>query len=198
MCKLTSLLFLLNVSFVPLAFTSEGEHTGINWWGLGSEYAHEPAIGWSFVTFLIFIGLIVWFARKPFSLYLQARAKRIKTAIEEAQLAKRQAEERVQEYEGRLKRLDAEIAQMKADFTKQGEKEKELILQAAKRLSEQIEKDVHDTIQAELRHAKTSLSTETAHLVVEAVMQKLSQDLLKDANTKLSHNFSRDLSTLPH
>ena len=96
----------------------------LNWWGVGAAYHENPAIGWTLLTFVVFIGLIRYFSKEPLSVFLEKRRKKIKNSIEEAAQARLKAEEELRSYEKRLSELAGWIQKMKADFERQGESER--------------------------------------------------------------------------
>ena len=56
-----------------------------NWWGMGEQYANTPALGWLTITFLIFVGVLVFFGRPAIKRHLNTRADvRIKTMLSAA------------------------------------------------------------------------------------------------------------------
>lgn len=148
------------VPFLPsLAYASASEHApaGFNWWKLGSDYANTPAFGWYTITFFMFMGLLVYAAKKPLGEFLKLRSEKIRSEIEEAKRARQEAERRLEQYRSRLENLDKEIADLKADFEAQGEREKKRIMQDAETIAERIKADAQATMSTDLRHAEMRL-----------------------------------------
>src|SRR4030067_948551 len=63
--------------------------------------------------------------------YLKKREEAIKTALADAENAKREGEKKYQEYEERLRKLDQEIQQLRQALIEEGEREKERIISEA-------------------------------------------------------------------
>jgi F-type H+-transporting ATPase subunit b len=89
----------------------------------------------------------------------------VKTALEEAENLRVQAETMVKEYEGKLTSLDKEIEEILKEAKNQGEAERARILARAKVLAEKIREDALRDVEAELEKTKKRIQHEA---VVEA------------------------------
>jgi F-type H+-transporting ATPase subunit b len=159
----------------------------LNWWGIGSAYKNSPALGWTLVTFAIFLAVLIKFAKKPLSDFLLERSLNIKNAIEEARRAKLDAEAKLKQYEQRLLDLDAEISQMRADFQHQGELERARLKQEAEKIAEQIRKESEQSLKAEVAKALQALKQEVAEKILANAQKNLSLNAEFDA--KLVNQF---------
>lgn len=168
----------------------------INWWGLGSAFKDAPALGWYLLTFAIFLGLLVYFVRKPLALFLEARSLDVERAIEEAKMAKAQAEGRAAEYEARLRAIDGEVERLKAEFLKQGAAEKVAFEKSAAQLALQITKEAEENLVAEVRRALFSLKSDMADAVIAAAQHQLEKTSGTSADDSLKQVFTRDVSEL--
>lgn len=151
----------------------------LNWWGIGEAYKESPAIGWTLVTFGIFAGLLFKFVKKPAAVYLQERSDHIKTAIEEAQVAKHDAALKLQQYERRLLDLDSEISKMKSEFAHQGELERARLQEEAEKIAELIRKESEETLKAEVVKALIKLKQEIAQKILAKAAEHLHMDSQK-------------------
>ncbi len=163
----------------------------LNWWGLGSAYKENPAIGWMLVTFGIFIFLLKHFAQKPLSDFLQARSVGIKNAIEEGRIARQEAAAKLAQYERRLLELDSEIARLKADFAHQGELEKSRLKLEAEKVAAQMLKDAEQTLKAEVSRALRELKAEIALKLMDSA--KASLGVKADLDAGLLKSFAADI-----
>lgn len=180
-----------------LAFAAGGEghepHVA-NWWGLGKEHQEAPALGWLSITFLIFVGAVFKWAKKPLQTFLESRSSEVRQALEEATRAKVEAEARAAEYEERLRKLDEEIAALKDEFRGRGEAEAERIEAAARSAAERINKDTEDTIAAEYEKAREALKAEGARLALELAEDRIRGAVDKGDHERLYQSFIQDLS----
>ncbi len=187
-----SAMFISNFSF---ANAEEGAH-GLNWWGLGSAYVNQPAIGWSLLTFFVFVGALFYALRQPTVRYLQVRSEQIRQSIEEARRAKESADRRVREYEEKLKKLDDQAASMHQEFAEQGKKEKALLEKAAKQVAEQIAKDTQEAIDAEIARAFAMLQAEAAAHAVKLAKLEIRSRMTPQIEEQLNHDFARTIATM--
>lgn len=165
-----------------------------NWWGIGEQYAQTPALGWVTVTFLIFVGALVYFARKPLTNHLVSRADTIETAIKEAQAAKAAAEARARDAEEKLAALAGEVDKMKADFESQGKAEADRIKMAAKDMAKKISRDAEDTINAEIERAREQLRAEASRLALQLAEERIKQMLTAADDDRLKGSLISELS----
>jgi F-type H+-transporting ATPase subunit b len=165
-----------------------------NWWGIGEQYAETPALGFLAITFLLFVGGLVYFARKPLSDHLATRADTVEKAIAEATKAKEEALARAREAEAKLASLDGEVKKMKADFESQGRAEAERIEAAAAEMVKKIARDTEDMVAAEVERARESLRAEAARLALQVAEERIKQMLTTDDDARLKRSLVKDLS----
>lgn len=189
----------LSFFVASMAFASEHggtRDTSINWWHLGSEYAQKPALGWWIVTFVTFVGLLVYFVKKPLGAFLEARTHSVRQAIEEARIAKEAAEKKASEYAARLQALEQETSLMQEQFAQQAAQQSAAVIKAAQRLAAQISKDAEESIAAAQTKAMDDLKKHAAELAVQLAAKELERSGV-DVESVLAQRFVRDVSELP-
>lgn len=159
----------------------------LNWWGIGSAYQESPAIGWTLITFVIFILIIRYFIKQPLAVFLATRSQMIEQSIEEAKKAKIEAAEKLRQCEQRLLALDAETAKIKADFERQGELERARLKTEAEKIAEQIQKDTELTLRAEVSRMILKLKQDIADKIILSAQKNLF--LSPEIDQKLCHRF---------
>lgn len=185
--------------FALPALAEGGEHGGghaaphINWWGVGPEHAHAPALGWLAITFAIFLWLLYHFGKRPFKDMLIARHEAVKNALEEAAQAKAEAERVAQEYEERLAKLDDEIAALKREFVERGEAEAARLEALGKASAERVARDVADTIAADTERAQVQLRQEAARLALQMAEERITQAASDADEKRLRVTFLEDV-----
>lgn len=190
-------LALLTLMLASAAFANS-EGGSINWWGLGSAHKDQPALGWYTLTFVIFLLGLVRYLKKPLQIYLETRSNDIAKAINEANIARQQAEKRLLDYERRVVELDADLERLKADFIKQGEAEKKAFQASAEALSRQIALESEQTLKAEVQSAMQDLKKDMALRVIEVTQKQLEQGLNFGLSQKLKHKFADELRNIPN
>lgn len=163
-----------------------------NWWDLSNT--HEPAYGWWLLTFIIFVGLVIHFVRKPLGIYLEARSYDIKRAIEEAKRAKEEAIGRMAEYDAKVAALDTQIAELKAEMQSRGLKEKADFEKAASQLAQQITKEAEENLVSEVRHALQTLKSDMANAIVSAAKSQIEASKDRATEAGLKNVFNKGVS----
>ena len=141
--------------------TSEAE-------GGHQEAHHEVHFGketiYQFVNFILLCGLLLYVYRKNASGAFEQRSLEIQTAMEDAAKAKKAAEDKYLEYQARIAQLDEEIAKILELAREDGIKERDSIIEEAKRQSEKIVQQADMTAKQEVLMAKQELRREAAEL----------------------------------
>ena len=150
---------------------------------------------WLSLTFLMFVGVLIYFVKRPLGNYLEHRHTGIKSAIEEARLAKEEAESKKREYEQRLQQLDGEVTKLKAEFEARGRAEMERLEVAGKATAERILKDAESTIAADYARAQDALKAEAARLAVELAEQRITAALTANDEAQLRQGFIAEIAS---
>ena len=165
-----------------------------NWWGLGSEWAHAPALGFLMITFVVFVGLLYAAMKKPLGGYIEQRSNDVRNALEEAQKAKAAAEAKAAEYEERLSQLDGEFDKLKSDFRTRGDAEVRRLEAAGQAAAARILKDAEDTISAEFDKAQTALKLEASRLALTVAEEMIRSNIANDDHARLEQGFIADVA----
>lgn len=165
-----------------------------NWWGMGEQYADTPALGWLTITFLIFVSVLVFFARPALKRYLETRADVVEKAMAEARRAKEDAERRARDAEAKLAALSGEVDKMKAEFAAQGQLESQRIAATAAEMAKKIGKDAEDTIGAETQRAMEALRVEASRLALQIAEDRIKQMLSSADDERLKGSLLQGLS----
>jgi F0F1-type ATP synthase membrane subunit b/b' len=117
----------------------------------------------------------------------------IKNALDEAAKLRKQAADRLAEYEARLKKADDEVKALVAGIRADAEADKARILAAAEVSAQQMKKDAEQRIAAEIELARRKLTQE-----VTAAAAAATERLLRDKTTggdqeKLVADFIKDV-----
>ena len=161
---------------------------------MGEQYANTPALGWLTITFLIFVGVLVFFGRPAIKRHLETRADVVERAIAEARRAKEDAERRAADAEQKLAALAGEVEKMKGGFAAQGKLESERIAAAAEEMSKKIGRDAEDTITAEIERAKEALRLEASKLALQLAEERIKTMLSAADDDKLKQSLIQGLS----
>jgi F-type H+-transporting ATPase subunit b len=133
------------------------------------------------LNFAILLALLAKFARPAARKLAAERHDQIKTALDEAAKLRKQAADRLAEYESRLKAADKEIADLVEGMKKDAEADKKRILESAERLAAQMKRDAELHIAAEIELARAALTREVT-AAATAAAEKILRDQMTPAD----------------
>jgi F-type H+-transporting ATPase subunit b len=157
---------------------------------LSLEHAYWLGMGINFAVIAI---LVLWFGRKMLPGMFRARTAFIQKAMSDAQKSSEDANRRLADIEGRLSRLDSEIAGIRAAAEKEAAEEEERIRLAAEDDARKIREAAQLEIVAAGKAARRELTAYAADLAVALAAKQLHVDAATDQ--VLVRNFSQQLPT---
>jgi F-type H+-transporting ATPase subunit b len=158
-------------------FASEG--------GEGAHHADHAAaqmkdLGWRVFDFAALVAIMVWALKKAnVKGSLSDRQAQIEKSLREANEAKAAAEAKLAEYSGKLDRATKEIDEIHAAIIREGEQEKERIIDEAKKAAGKIALQAAQSAEQEIVKARAELRAEAARLAVELATGKLTGAIQK-------------------
>jgi F-type H+-transporting ATPase subunit b len=149
-----------------------GHHTPqINWTGSGTDaegQALPPPLAGMFISFAIWLGLIVYLARKPLASFLVARRAAIVDGIEEAKRVEAAANAKHAEYSARIENLDVEIAKLREEFARAGMQERDRMVAEAADRAHKLHAEAHFLVQQQMKQLREELTRESIDAAVAA------------------------------
>ena len=193
--------FVLTLSIVCLfcgsAFAAGGaghaidyDNLHVNWWAWD---AHAPPVGWFIVDFILFVGLLVYFTKRPIAESFKERALGIKQSIASAKKAFMSAQENHNRYQGKVAGAEAEITKLEVESRKAGMTERDTRIKNAQLYSERMRGDAQKVINQELDKAHVRLQYVVAQKAL-ALAEEWIRSTLSEADRKaLSENAIAEL-----
>ncbi len=136
-------------------------------WAEAEESAHgheaQSSAGilvFSAINLLIFLWMLGRFVLPPVRDWVRARRQRVVQALEQAAAAKAEAERLRAQWEERLAQFDATVEEMQAQARRDGERERDRILEAARKTADSIRRDAELAAAYELRRTQEQLRAE--------------------------------------
>jgi F-type H+-transporting ATPase subunit b len=120
----------------------------------------------STINLLIFVGILARYVFPSVRTWVRDRRTRVIHTLDEAAKAKAEAERLRAQWELRLRQIDQEIAGLQAQAGRDAERERERILEAARKTADAIRRDAERAAAYEVRRAQEQLRAE---LVRQAV-----------------------------
>lgn len=154
------------------------------------------SVYYSIINFVIFVALMVYVLRKPLRSYLISRRDTFEAMLAESQKAHQDAAAKLAEFEARLAKLDAEIAEMKRTAQDEGEKDRATIIAQAKDYASKLKTDTSRMIAQELRSSKELLKGTTIDLAIVLAERMLRQQLKPADHAKLVKGYVQQLEQL--
>ena len=184
MKAIMALVFVLLFSLPSFALASSDAHGG------GSQIVD---LGWRVLNFLIFAAILYFAAAKPIRNFLGGRIEGIRKELGEAEKGKEAAEKKLQEYMKRLAGLEGEIQEIQDTLKKEGEVERDRIIEAAQEAAEKIKKQAAFSANQEMKKAIASIRGEVADAAVALAEKMLVKDLKKEDQKKLVSEYLQGL-----
>jgi F-type H+-transporting ATPase subunit b len=150
--------------------------------GHGFPWAHLIT---SFVNFGIFLAIIIKFGGPKIQEHFAARREQLKANLEESQRLREAAQKKLDEYSERLTALEVEREVLLKDYREQGERERDKLIEDAKRQIEKMGADAEKAIAQETKKAIQQLERRAVMQAVElaeaAAVERLKADNAQDA-----------------
>jgi F-type H+-transporting ATPase subunit b len=174
----------------------------INWWHglLGEKPGVEPNLLYreagepppflaSLINFGVLVFIVVRFGRKPLAAALSKRKQTLTREIDEAQRLRREAEERLQQYESRLEKIGDELERVRREFREQGERDKERIVREANERRVQMHKDAELLLAQEVKEMRHDLLVEVVNEATRVAVDLLATRLTLGDHDRFAEAF---------
>jgi F-type H+-transporting ATPase subunit b len=156
--------------------------------GLSADQAYWVCVG---VNFAVVFGTIVIMLRKKLPGYFTGRTSTIQQGIEDARKASEEARLRLTDVEGRLSRLDTEIAAMKREAEENAKAEEQRILAAGEEERRRIVASAEQEIEMTANAARRELKSYVSELAIELAEKKIR--VSKDTDEALVRAFTAQM-----
>jgi F-type H+-transporting ATPase subunit b len=158
------------------------------------EEPASPPFLFMLLNFALLLGILAWKGRPVAQKVAEDRHDLIKTALDEAAKLRKQAADKLAEYETRLKDADAEIAKLVEGMRVDAENEKQRILAAAEAQAQLMKRDAELRIAAEIELARAQLTREVTAASAAATEKLLREKLTAGDQQTLVNAFITDVS----
>ena len=153
----------------------------VMWLARTTGMSREAAF-WTFtaINFLILIGVIFAIMRKSVPAALRNRRAAIEKGIDDARKASAEANARLSEIEGRLQKLDSEVAEIRAAADADFSVEEKRIQQSAEEDARRVVESAQQEIEMAARTAQRELKKYAADLAVDLAEKRIKVDVATD------------------
>lgn len=148
------------------------------------------------INFGLFIAVLYFFLFKKAREFFKGRSKSIKDELEEANLARNRAEQRLKEYREKLDSVEKEISMLREQAKLDGEKIQEKIKQEAEELAKKVVEQIKRNIELESKKAKAKLQQEAALLALGMAEELIKKNIKKEDHNRLIDEYIEKMEKL--
>ncbi len=184
----------ISVSFA-LLFVAVSVHAAEDGGAAAKEHANEL---FKWINFALVAGALFWLFGKVLPPKFRANADTISSAIAKATAAKLEADRQLREAGEKLKRLEQEVAQLRATAQQEATAEAERIRNVTQSDAQKIGVAAQAEIAAAERAARLELKAIAANLAVDGAESMLAKQLTPQAQEALVSAFVKGLAGRPN
>lgn len=148
------------------------------------------------LNFSLVVAILVYFLRKPIKKGLASRREEIEKALAAAKQAKEEAEAKFAEYDRKLAQATEDIAEISDAIRREGELEKQKIIENANQMAIKIKQEAEKAAEMEVAKARKELQREAAQLAVSLAEEQLKKNFTKDDDTRLIDEYMQKVGEL--
>jgi F-type H+-transporting ATPase subunit b len=175
--------FLILFATSALAYASGGGEAG------GHDSSKLIDFGWRFLNFAVLVFVLYKLGAKAIRGFFVGNREAVKVSLEEAEAAKKAAQKKLEECIARVEKASQEIGEMADLIRAQGIREKEKIIEDAKRNAEKMKEDAKARIEQEFNKAVNQLRVEAADISVGMAEDILAKSVKNEDHEVMVENF---------
>jgi F-type H+-transporting ATPase subunit b len=186
--RIFALTFLVAVLVPEMLLASDGggEHGG----------GQLADLGWRVLNFVIFAAILYFAAAKPAKNFLGGRIDAIREQLEGAEKAKEEAEKKAAECLRKIESLGQEVKQIQDTLMREGEVERDRIIEAAEEAAAKIREQAEFSTSQELKKSIAAIKRETAESALVLAEKMIVEGLNKDDQKKLVSEYLEGLGSV--
>ena len=145
------------------------------------------------VNLLLFVGLMFYFLRRPIMGAFGARQESIRSELMRAEEERAAATAKLEEVEGRLARLNAEVEAIRTQAQNEAAEERVRIEQAAEEEIKKIREQARREIESAAKAARAELRAFTAEQSVKLAEEMIRRDIRPEDDAHLAREYVEEL-----
>jgi len=151
-----------------------------------------PTIAKTF-NLLLFAGVMFYFLRRPITEAFRARQQSIRDELMRAEEERAAAAAKLEEIEGRLARLDAEVEEIRAQARREAAEERARIERATEEEMRKIREQARREIESAAKAARSGLRTFAAEQSVRLAEEMIRRDIRPEDDANLAREYVEEL-----
>ncbi len=140
------------------------------------------------------IAIMVYALKDKIPVFVQDRKRQLEKELVDAQSKLEEAKKNQQELAAKVRAFDADVGQMKEEFTQQAQKHRAAILSHAQSLVVQIKEDAQSSAKSITQDFKREITMEFVDQVLSKAEKILKERVDSGAKNKLNKEFSHQLA----
>lgn len=161
--------------------------------GFDASYFPWPDFIAHSINFAIFAAIVIYFGGSQVQQFFANRREDFLRNMKAATEAREEAEAKLEEYNAKLEALENERQALLDEYHAQGEREKQQIVDTAKRQVEKMRADAEVTIEQEVKKAVAMLEEQAVDLAVDMARDKAKERLDAGRQKQLFDRYVSDL-----
>ena len=149
---------------------------------------------WTIVNLIIFYLLMRFFLIKPIKKTLQARKELIDNQFKEAEDTVNAANEKMADYEDKIKNVDTEAKKIISDARDKAKVEYNKILDKANNDATRLKQDAQKQIELDTENARRDVKEELAKLAMEAAQKVVGESVSAKTDAEIYDKFLNESS----
>lgn len=146
------------------------------------------------LNMLLFFGLLAWFVGRPIKAGLISRREKIRQDLQEARDRREKADRMAADIQGRITRLEDEVALILKRAGEEGERQKEELIAAANAEADKILRSARAEVDARLKLARKELTDYAGELAAERARSLLEETLTDSDRRKIFDESLEDIA----
>lgn len=163
----------------------------------GGHGFHFKEHGYYIINFVVLMGALYYFLKKPLSKYLSDRHDVIAQEVETSRKLRDEAQAKLKIANERLSQLAGELEKIKKHFAEEGEKARQQIIEDAHRTAEKIKRNATLLINQEIDKARHQVRQEIVRKTMAITEVKLTSELSENVRRKLVADFIESMKEMP-
>lgn len=149
----------------------------------------------SFINFSAFAGLLYYFGKKPARHFWQVRRKNVFDALSDAEAAYKRATAAKDAIDNKLRSIETEIADLRAQFISEGRFHKDNLIASAKTSSDKMVREARLVIEHEIRKATLELERAAVLKAVRLAEERLVTEMGTKQRSKLLASAQKEIES---
>lgn len=166
--------------------------------GGSTSGGHFPWKNWAFnmFNFLVFVGILWWKAVPAMQDFFAKRREELVTEINAAKALREEAKEKLVLFETKLQSLEKERQVIMDEYHEQGGRERDRLVDEAKKQVEKMKEDAEMIISQETRKAVLAIEKQAVDEAIGLAITKLTSTMNDSAQNRLVDDFVNELRAM--